>query len=1465
MEAGAFSEASALSWNTILSRTSVSSLSYARFSDRRASSTHGFEDLIRSLRNLSLRHYRLEELVREEVLGHGETYVVERCTDKIGKVFAVKHLKVSTQVNDHTFRQRLESVLFEVQIMNHPPLKAHPNILTAFGYGWNSQGNLVIPYILVEYAPLGTMREYVRKQEPTLGYIEILVGDVASGLSSLHRCGIIHGDIKLDNILVFPSLDRPVKALAKIADFGHALILNQESSTADGPLRYKGTALYNAPEVQTQDLFPIDKAGLRKCDIWAFGLMIWEACIAGQEYLSHLKKNNLIRNDEKGRVCIDYTTLVECAKRSISGPFFGPAMFLRIALHKTIQHRASERVNEVQDISLSTQWNARCLVDLQSNMALHLESPTPTYEMFRQDNGREISWEHQKQIFQGLKETHANRLVKEIGPMLWQIALCYFIGFGTDQDQKSAFDYAEMAKSEDHPVARTFFGLMNPNNEIPPTGPQGLYIKQMSSLMSINPTLSDGMPPLVKACFLGQFQDVMHHLSDGAVYSSTLDGCTLFHWLFIFQEQPLLDVIVKKVSGSYARRVVNLPCSVIRQPHKQWPLQLIGTPLATAISVNSISTVRALLDLGADPFAPVYDSTQFPIDDNRSLWTAFHMAVKYHCSDILLLLINDTSWEDQYHLLPLAGALSFSSTLERIAIHGSGHTKQLDLTISAIRKIQCLCQFSKNGMTGLMQAIDFQDLDVVSALLRADPSLAQLPFRLPINPGVFNTPIHFASQIASRHDTPQTVLIPQIMDSYANCFNVKRVPLYDSTQKTPLHMAVTGCSDRVAKWILDKAANLLHVEDILGRTPLHYCGSTANFELLLNRGSNVNHTDRHGMTCLHQVCFLGSVELVQCLLKWRPMLHLKNNLYGPPLHCGVISGSLKVVISLLDAGAIVDERDNRGNTALHVAARLGRYNILRVLMQYEASVSASNYNGRDAKVIAGDAGNIGILSILDRGWKSSANQTILGMKPYQNYQKPLFRSASGKPFLGPDFLWDQDVLTNITSEDPSFEPDLRRATEADETPEHTRTMRERREDVNELFKKLVDNYLAPLNITVSSAKSLKQILSVYVHGLVWRPVHATQLTNIWTRTAHDLIKIMRDSHTHECSDGSCQYNDGSSVCEAALSDHLEPESTQGSSADQQARRQDDDLSIRPESSNEQTSEVVDSAYCKDLHTPTSSESTDSDKIISTITNETQAAIDCVSYIVASTKPREIFPGRNVEDIRHMVRWGIEQMTYRDAFVDCKGTILHYFLELDELPISLTQDYVEGAASGSVGSRSTTAMQRVWTRNDFSNDFSSDIDMPPRIRLAMGDIKRNDSQSHIIIPEEEEPIADSGLEDILRLSWPYQRLKGRPSWAGSLNDLYSGSHIDREEESNYEMQWDDVLWNTELWLGLKETPSLHVLRGSLYSGSKNSEAEESGVEIDWDDVPGHSIPQHRARRLLRDQANENNLYSRSDTS
>lgn len=559
--------------------------------------------------------------------------------------------------------------------------------------------------------------------------------------------------------------------------------------------------------------------------------------------------------------------------------------------------------------------------------------------MFRLDNGREISWEHQQQIFNGLEQVRAGKLAKESNVFTWHLSLSYYQGFGIARNMTTAYHFAKLAQADHHPLALLFANLFAITPSI-----QGPYADCVVGLLRSS-NICSTWPPLVQAGFAGDVSAVLSLLNAGADPNTcTIDGCGLFHWLFMISDSPSLSLVVKAIRSRPGRLFPNECFLTTRDVHSQWPLQLLGSPLAIAISVNSEIGVRTLLDLGADPLSFAFGEECFPESDPRSHWTAFHIAVKYHCSEILQLMLDRLDDSDKSLLklvYPLASALSFSTGIERLAMHGILTQEHLHQTIAFITQWQRIDEVQPNGLTPLTQAIDFEDHEVVSALLQVEPNLARTPLRSPGSTEEFNFPIHFAVQLSARRDSPETLEIPRLINAHSQDFDPNVAPRRDSAGRTALHLAVTGGSDRTAKWILEQRVGLLQVEDQNGRTPLHYCNSAATCHLLLGyNGVNVNHADKQGMTTLHKACYLGHHELAEALLKYQPELNLANNDYGPPLHCAIISGSVQTVLLLLDAGAPLDTTDAWGNTATDLAAQLGRHIIMRLIQRRQSKSGA---------------------------------------------------------------------------------------------------------------------------------------------------------------------------------------------------------------------------------------------------------------------------------------------------------------------------------------------------------------------------------------------------------------------------------------------------------------------------------------------------------------------------------------------
>jgi serine/threonine protein kinase len=233
-----------LSWVTRISRTRLSTVDGLAFSENsEATAIHNLEGVLRAVQKLKIKRCSYEDIEQIQKIGQGETFSVDECKFE-GTSVAVKHVRLESTKEDgyrREIKRRLQSVLREILIMHHAPLAGHPNILTLLGYGWKLQQGSPLPYVVVEYGAGGSLRSYLASHSIPPRAKTILGGDVASGLMALHQCGIVHGDVKLDNVVVFHSWDRPSATIAKICDFGHSILLTGEDNAE---LKYYGTTLY---------------------------------------------------------------------------------------------------------------------------------------------------------------------------------------------------------------------------------------------------------------------------------------------------------------------------------------------------------------------------------------------------------------------------------------------------------------------------------------------------------------------------------------------------------------------------------------------------------------------------------------------------------------------------------------------------------------------------------------------------------------------------------------------------------------------------------------------------------------------------------------------------------------------------------------------------------------------------------------------------------------------------------------------------------------------------------------------------------------------------------------------------------------------------------------------------------------------------------------------------------------------
>ena len=143
---------------------------------------------------------------------------------------------------------------------------ADPHVVNVFDQGQDGE----MAYLVMEYLPGITLRELLREQRRlTVPQTITIMDAVLSGLSAAHRAGIVHRDVKPENVLLAED------GRIKIGDFGLARATTANTATGQMLL---GTIAYLAPELVTRGTADA------RSDIYALGIMLYEMLTGEQPY-----------------------------------------------------------------------------------------------------------------------------------------------------------------------------------------------------------------------------------------------------------------------------------------------------------------------------------------------------------------------------------------------------------------------------------------------------------------------------------------------------------------------------------------------------------------------------------------------------------------------------------------------------------------------------------------------------------------------------------------------------------------------------------------------------------------------------------------------------------------------------------------------------------------------------------------------------------------------------------------------------------------------------------------------------------------------------------------------------------------------------------------------------------------------------------------------------------------------------
>ena len=175
----------------------------------------------------SLGDYRLEALLGEG--GMGAVFLARH--RELGRRTAVKVLSPAKLASDAGYARRFrEEARTASNLM-------HPNVVTTHAVG--SEGDT--HFIEMEFVAGRSLQHHLERFPLSCDEAARIIGQAADGLAAAHRGGLLHRDLKPDNILLTHS------RTAKIGDFGLAKPLR---ASVPGDLSYLvGTPHYMAPEL----------------------------------------------------------------------------------------------------------------------------------------------------------------------------------------------------------------------------------------------------------------------------------------------------------------------------------------------------------------------------------------------------------------------------------------------------------------------------------------------------------------------------------------------------------------------------------------------------------------------------------------------------------------------------------------------------------------------------------------------------------------------------------------------------------------------------------------------------------------------------------------------------------------------------------------------------------------------------------------------------------------------------------------------------------------------------------------------------------------------------------------------------------------------------------------------------------------------------------------------------------------
>ncbi|PJF44439.1 MAG: hypothetical protein CUN55_03960 [Phototrophicales bacterium] len=225
---------------------------------------------------INLEGQQLGNFVLQKHLGEGGMGAVYKAIDiQLQRTVAVKVMHPHIAENE-VFRQRF------LQEARSAAALDHPNIVRIYAFDISPSGT---HYLVMEFLELGSLRDYVSKltaqgQKVDVNEALLFVQHLAMALDYAHQRGVLHRDIKPDNVLLKQNmlLGEASQYTAVLTDFGLAKLMSGENLVKTQMNNPMGTLPYMSPE---QFQGGVDA----RSDLYALGIMMYELLVGQLPFL----------------------------------------------------------------------------------------------------------------------------------------------------------------------------------------------------------------------------------------------------------------------------------------------------------------------------------------------------------------------------------------------------------------------------------------------------------------------------------------------------------------------------------------------------------------------------------------------------------------------------------------------------------------------------------------------------------------------------------------------------------------------------------------------------------------------------------------------------------------------------------------------------------------------------------------------------------------------------------------------------------------------------------------------------------------------------------------------------------------------------------------------------------------------------------------------------------------------------